>query len=375
MRRDRFYFATQDFETVFGGAYQGRRVLVTGHTGFKGSWLALWLRMMGAQVHGLALPAAQSPNHWQLLGLPVEETLCDLRDAPAVKAAVQRFAPEVVFHLAAQPLVRRGYQEPMDTWGSNLMGLVHVLEAVRATPSVRVVVNVTSDKCYEQNGARRAFVESDALGGHDPYSASKACAELLSASYRASYFSHDDGRGHIVALATARAGNVLGGGDWGADRLVPDLVRGVTHAQATPVRNPNATRPWQHVLDPLAGYLLLGQRLLADKQDRGEAWNFGPDAASHIPVRSLIDKLAARWPAIRYEPDESPQPHEAPWLALDCSKAHAQLGWRPAWDIDTALARTAQWYRRLHQHGEVCSGDDLRCYLQDAKALGLAWAS
>jgi CDP-glucose 4,6-dehydratase len=255
------------------------------------------------------------------------------------------------------------------------MGLVNLFEAVRNTPSVQAVVNVTSDKCYEQRGARKPFQEDDPLGGRDPYSASKACAELLSLSYRASYFNVDDGRGHRVALATARAGNVIGGGDWGEDRLVPDLVRGVTRATPTPVRNPQATRPWQHVLEPLSGYLRLGQLLMDNPEERGEPWNFGPDASSHIPVQQLIEHLARCWPAVGYALDTTPQPHEAPWLALDCSKAREHLNWQPVWDIETTVARTAQWYRRLHQHGEVCSMDDLRTYTEKARELNLAWAT
>jgi CDP-glucose 4,6-dehydratase len=374
MRRDRFYHLATGFETAFGGRYHGKRVLVTGHTGFKGSWLALWLRMMGAEVFGFALPPNSNPNHWSLLDLNVPEVNADLRDAKAVQAALHQFEPEIIFHLAAQPLVRRGYRDPMNTWGTNLMGLVNLFEAVRNTPSVRAIVNVTSDKCYEQRGARKPFQEDDPLGGRDPYSASKACAELLSLSYRASYFNVDDGRGHRVALATARAGNVIGGGDWGEDRLVPDLVRGVTRAAPTPVRNPQATRPWQHVLEPLSGYLLLGQLLLDNPEERGEPWNFGPDASSHIPVQQLIEHLARCWPAVNYELDTTPQPHEAPWLALDCSKAQEHLKWQPVWDIETTLARTAQWYRRLHQHGEVCSMDDLRTYTEKARELNLTWA-
>ena len=378
MKRDAFNPVAAGFETAFGGIYAGRRVLVTGHTGFKGSWLALWLRGMGAQVFGLALPAAGALNHSRMLALPIDEALVDLRDAGALRCALQRAAPEIVFHLAAQPLVRRGYREPTTTWASNVMGLVNLFEAVRHTPSVRVLVNVTSDKCYAQGGLPRSFSEGDALGGHDPYSASKACAEIVSASYRASFFDHDDGRGHRVALATARAGNVIGGGDWGEERLVPDLVRSVLSAELSTIRNPQATRPWQHVLDPLAGYLLLAQRLWSDPGMAGGAWNFGPDGSGQIQVGELVARLAALWPAIRCEfgvPPHSEAPlHEAPWLALDCSKAKSQLGWRPVWDIHTTLVRTAQWYRRLHQQAQLCSQDDLQQYLGDAQALGLDWA-
>ncbi len=360
---------------LFGGVYAGRRVLVTGHTGFKGSWLALWLHSMGAHVSGLALPADAGPNHARLLQLPLDEALIDLRDAATVRAALHRLQPEFVFHLAAQALVRPGYRAPAATFDTNVMGLVNLLEAVRATPSVGVLVNATSDKCYANLDTRRGYVEADALGGHDPYSASKACAEIVSASYRSSFFSHDDGRGHAVALATARAGNVVGGGDWSNDRLIPDLVRSAVSGNAVAIRYPHATRPWQHVLEPLAGYLLLGQRLLIDPQTAAQAWNFGPDASGHFSVAEVIDGFANHWPAVRTEADCSVALHEAALLHLDCTKARAQLGWRPVWDAPTALARTARWYRRQHEHGELCSRDDLTQYVADARSANLAWAA
>ena len=374
MKRDAFTPIGKAFESAFGGAYAGRRVLVTGHTGFKGSWLTLWLRQLGAEVFGLALPPPSGPSHCRLLGLPVDEALIDIRDAGSVQRAMQRFAPEIVFHLAAQPLVRRSYREPTTTWATNVMGLVNVLEAVRATPSVRALVNVTSDKCYAQRHSLAPFRESDALGGHDPYSASKACAEIVSASYRASFFDQDDGRGHRVALATARAGNVIGGGDWGEDRLVPDLVRGAIARSVTPIRNPQATRPWQHVLEPLAGYLLIGQNLIDEPQWAGQAWNFGPEPAGHVSVGELVTCLASHWPAMRCELNQAPQPHEADWLALDCSKAQGELDWYPVWNIDTTLERTAHWYRHLHLTGELRSQADLLRYTADAAAMGLPWA-
>ncbi|MEO7335899.1 MAG: CDP-glucose 4,6-dehydratase [Caldimonas sp.] len=361
---------------LFGGSYAGRRVLVTGHSGFKGSWLVLWLQAMGASVGGLALPPTRETDHGTLLGLDCDDAWVDLRDAAAVRHALRRFQPEVLFHLAAQPLVRRSYREPSVTFDTNVTGLVNLLEAVRATPSVRVVVNATSDKCYLNHETARGFREGDPLGGHDPYSASKACAEIVSASYRSSFLATDDGRGHPVALATARAGNVVGGGDWSEDRLVPDLVRSVTGGAATSIRNPDSTRPWQHVLEPLAGYLLLGQRLLADPVDTAEAWNFGPDASGHLRVADVVDAMASHWPAVRavVEPATAAA-HEATLLHLDCRKAHARLGWRPVWDIRTTLARTAQWYRLLHEEGDLASHDDLDRYVADARLLGLDWAS
>ncbi|MEO5882765.1 MAG: CDP-glucose 4,6-dehydratase [Caldimonas sp.] len=361
------------FDALFGGCYIGRRVLVTGHTGFKGSWLALWLQALGADVFGLALPAEPGPSHVQLLGLAMDEALVDLRDASAVAAAVQRFQPEVVFHLAAQPLVRRSYREPAATFDVNVMGLVHLLEAVRAVSSVKVVVNATTDKCYLNRESAHGYREDDALGGHDPYSASKACAEIVSASYRSSFLAAGEAR--AVAVATARAGNVVGGGDWSTDRLIPDLVRSATSGRSVPIRYPQATRPWQHVLEPLAGYLLLGERLLADPRSDAEAWNFGPDAAGQLSVAQVIVAFARQWPAVRCDVDRTPQPHEAGLLHLDCTKARERLGWRSVWDAATTLERTAAWYRRHHQQGEVGSRADIERYVADARRAGLSWAA
>jgi CDP-glucose 4,6-dehydratase len=375
MKRDAPFDAGWRMDALFGGVYAGRRVLVTGHTGFKGSWLALWLQAMGARVFGLALPAAPGLSHHHLLGPSFDEALIDLRHAAMVRSALQRFQPEFIFHLAAQALVRRSYREPVVTFDTNVMGLVNLLEAVRATPSVRVVVNATTDKCYANRDTAQGYVESDALGGHDPYSASKACAEIVSASYRSSFLAHDDGRGHAVAFATARAGNVVGGGDWSEDRLVPDLVRAAVSGQVTPIRHPHATRPWQHVLEPLAGYLLLGERLRGDPVDTAEAWNFGPDAAGHLSVDEVAARLSAQWPAVRCVADTRPQPHEAALLHLDCRKARSRLGWRPVWDASTTFERTARWYRGHYESGGLHSHDDLHQYIADARGAGLAWAA
>jgi CDP-glucose 4,6-dehydratase len=358
------------FDALFGGAYLGRRVLVTGHTGFKGSWLALWLQALGADVCGLALPAEPGPNHLQLLGLSMEEALVDLRDADAVTDALRGFRPEVVFHLAAQPLVRRGYREPRATFDTNVLGLVNLLEAVRATPGVRAVVNATTDKCYLNRERAQGYREDDALGGHDPYSASKACAEIVSASWRASFLAAGG-----IGLATARAGNVVGGGDWSEDRLVPDLVRSATSGRPVAIRYPQATRPWQHVLEPLAGYLMLGERLLAEPGAFAEPWNFGPDASGELSVAEVIVAFARQWPAVRCDVDRSLQPHEAGLLHLDCGKVRERLGWRPVWNAATTFERTVAWYRRQHEQGAVDSRADLDRYVADARQAGLPWAT
>jgi CDP-glucose 4,6-dehydratase len=366
---------------LFGGIYQGRRVLVTGHTGFKGSWLVFWLRCLGAQVSTLALPASQQPSHHELLqGLGaagrldgLEEALIDIRDGDLVKAAMNRFAPEVVFHLAAQALVRPSYADAPETWSTNVMGLVQVLEAVRACPCVKAMLNVTTDKCYDNRHSEVGYVETDALGGFDPYSASKAAAEIVSASYRASFLANR--AAGPVALATARAGNVIGGGDWSVDRLVPDLVRAAVASQVVPIRHPQATRPWQHVLEPLSGYLLLGQKLLQDPQAASQAWNFGPAAAGHLSVGAVVESFTQHWPQIRCELDAGPHPHEAQLLHLDCTKAHQQLNWHPVWSAATMIERTASWYQAWASDGEIRTEHDLQGYIHDAHLAGLEWAS
>jgi CDP-glucose 4,6-dehydratase len=359
----------------FGGTYYGRRVLVTGHTGFKGSWLALWLHSLGAKVGGLALDPEHSPSHLEQLALPLAmDARRDLRDAAAVREVLAGFQPEIVFHLAAQALVRRSYREPAATFAANVGGLVNLFEAVRACDSVRAVVNATTDKVYESRAAPGGYVETDPLGGHDPYSASKACAEIVSASYRLSFFSQADAGGRRVGLATARAGNVVGGGDWAEDRLVPDLVRAASSGARLVLRNPRATRPWQHVLEPLSGYLLLGQKLLAG-EPVDQAWNFGPSANATLEVGEVVRRLQAQWPGFEVGHDEGPHPHEAELLALDCSKAQRGLGWRPVWDAVTTLQRTVDWYRAMDRSGELRSAGDLAAYVGDARRAGLAWAS
>jgi CDP-glucose 4,6-dehydratase len=356
---------------AFGTAYRGRRVLVTGHTGFKGSWLCLWLRELGSEVTGLALDPPSEPSHWDLLKLPITDHRVDIRDEAAVRRVFAAERPEIVFHLAAQPLVRRSYREPVTTWATNVMGTAHVLEAVRHTPEVRAVVVVSTDKCYENREWPWAYRERDRLGGHDPYSASKAGAELVAASYRSALLRQPS----APLLATARGGNVIGGGDWSEDRLIPDLVRAVVAGEPLVIRSPRATRPWQHVLDCLSGYLLLGQRLLAGDRTCADGWNFGPDGEGNRTVEQVLQHLARTWPQLRWQLAPGPQPHEAGLLQLDCAKAKMHLGWRPVWDLENAIHHTANWYRQLLEVGEVSSADELAAYVADAVNSRLVWAT
>ena len=329
--------------------WKARRVLVTGHTGFKGAWLSLWLQALGADVTGVARRRPRSPSLYELgaVGAHMRELSADVRDADAVSRALHQARPEVVLHLAAQPVVRRSLRDPAATYDVNVMGTVNVLDAIRQGGSdVRAVVVVTSDKCYENSGQRsRPFVEDDPLGGSDPYSSSKACAELIVSAYRRSFFHQP----HSPQLASSRAGNVLGGGDWGEDRLVPDALRAVQAGRPLKLRNPRAVRPWQHVLSPLSGYLLLAQEL-AQGPDRhaARAWNFGPPAADAQPVSWIVQRLAQLWDGqLQWQPDDAANPPEASHLALDSSAAEQLLGWRPAWGLGQALQLVVDWHRAL----------------------------
>jgi CDP-glucose 4,6-dehydratase len=338
--------------------YGGRRVLLTGHTGFKGSWLALWLETLGARVKGVALAPEQSLNHWDQLKLAVADERIDIRDAALLREAVRTFEPEVVFHLAAQPLVRRSYAAPLETWSTNVMGTANLLEACRDLPSLKAVVVVTTDKCYENAEWVWAYREIDRLGGKDPYSASKAAAELVAASFRSSYFSEPGS----PLIATARAGNVVGGGDWSEDRLIPDLVRATMSAVPLQIRNPKSTRPWQHVLDSLAGYLVLGGKLLEGRREFAEAWNFGPEAQLAASVEEVLTKMARHWPGLGYQLSTDKHPHEAGQLRLDIAKSQHRLGFKPVWDLDQTLAMTAAWYRAFLRNGAVESRAQLEAY-------------
>ena len=322
--------------------WKGRKVLLTGHTGFKGGWLALWLRQMGADLRGYALPPVSTPCFWQTTQLEasVAGELADIRDATALTAAMQVFQPELVLHLAAQALVRESYRAPAETYATNVMGTVNLLEAVRSTPSVRAVLVVTTDKCYENHEWLWPYREQDALGGFDPYSNSKACVELLCASYRDSFL-----RASGVALATARAGNVLGGGDWSPERLIPDVFCAWQEGREVVLRYPHAIRPWQHLLDPLMGYLQLAQGLLTDPDSYAAAWNFGPDSAGLATVEQVVRRLAEQWPGdAQWSVSADAQPHEAGLLALDSSKARQLLGWSPRWSLDATLKQTLDWH-------------------------------
>lgn len=322
--------------------WDGKRVFLTGHTGFKGGWLALWLADLGAEVHGYALAPPSQPSFFDVCdvgGRIASSVIADVRDAARLASAMDAAQPEIVLHLAAQPLVRYSYAAPVETYATNVMGLVHLFEAVRSTATVKAVVNVTTDKCYENREWLWAYRENEAMGGADPYSSSKACAELVTSAYRRSFLAPRN-----IHVASARAGNVIGGGDWAVDRLVPDFLRVLDAGEKLMIRSPNATRPWQHVLEPLSGYLLLAERLHTQGADFAEGWNFGPDDSDVRSVEWIVERLCSGSPGASWECDTRTQPHEATQLKLDSSKAHARLGWYPRWRLDAALDRTLAWH-------------------------------
>ena len=354
---------------MFGNVYKGKKVFVTGNTGFKGSWLVLWLLKLGANVFGYSLDLPTDPNHHEILNLDFETISGEVRNLEKLQKAIESFQPDIVFHMAAQSLVRKSYQSPVETFETNVIGTVNVFEACRRIESVRAIVNVTSDKCYENREWIWGYRENDPVGGHDPYSASKGCAEIVTESYRKSFFPLDNyQKTHQALVVSVRAGNVIGGGDWGDDRLVPDIMRAASQNEKVQIRNPHATRPWQHVLGPLSGYLLLGGLLLEGKKEFSGAWNFGPTDEGHRNVLSVIRELQKHWSNIDYhiEIDEK-NPHEANLLKLDCSKAYAKLKWQPVWDSSTTFAKTAQWYKEYYESGHVPSEEQLAEYITDAK--------
>lgn len=336
--------------------WRGKRVFVTGHTGFKGSWLSLWLLKLGAEVRGYSLPPPTDPSLFAALGLDKEldHVTGDIRDAGSLERALGEFKPEIVFHLAAQPLVRLSYKEPRLTYETNVMGTLNLYEAVRGCPSVRSVVSITTDKCYENREWVWGYRETDPMGGYDPYSSSKGCAEILSAAYRRSFFNPEQyGKTHQVILSTARAGNVIGGGDWALDRLVPDCVRSLSRDETITIRSPRATRPWQHVLEPLSGYLLLARRMFSeDGPSFGEAWNFGPGDDGVMDVENLVRNVISAWGSGAYEIALDADYHEARLLKLDASKARARLGWKAAWTCGEAIRKSVEWYADFYRGGD-----------------------
>jgi len=360
---------------LFNGVYEGKKVFITGHTGFKGSWLAYWLQQLGADVTGLALKPATNPNHYELLNLKCKNIYADIRDKNALINAIQSAKPEIILHLAAQALVRDSYADPVGTYETNVIGTMNLLETARNCPSIRAIVVVTSDKCYENREWLWGYRENEALGGKDPYSSSKACAELVTAAYRHSFFNTAKyGKEHNVLIASVRAGNVIGGGDWASDRIVPDMVKSAAKNEKLLIRNPQATRPWQHVLEPLSGYLLVGQHLLEENVSAAEAWNFGPNVENNIPVLDLVKESQKYWDSIDFTLDSAKDsPHEATFLMLDSAKANKLLHWRPIWNFEETVETSINWYRNYYEKNAISTESDLDSYISKARSINAIW--
>lgn len=339
--------------------WNGKKVFLTGHTGFKGSWLSLWLQNMGANVKGFSLVPPSQPSMFKELNIEagMESEIGDIRDYKVLRKSIEAFKPEIVIHMAAQPLVRLSYSEPVETYHTNVMGTVHLLDAIRHVGGVKAVVNITSDKCYENKEWPWGYREDEPKGGYDPYSNSKGCAELVADAFRNSYFNNKNYEVHGCALASVRAGNVIGGGDWADDRLIPDMIRAFENGQTVKIRNPHAIRPWQHVLEPLSGYLLTAQLLWDQGSTFAEGWNFGPNEDDAKPVEWIVERLTKCWGGgASWCLDGETHPHEAGYLKLDCSKAKMKMGWKPRWHLNETLQRIAEW------HKAFLAGQDMKAY-------------
>lgn len=363
-------------QNLFSGIYKDKTVLVTGHTGFKGSWLCFWLKQMGAKVVGYSLEAPTNPNHFEILNLDITSIKGNIKDLEHLNTVFQTYKPDIVFHLAAQALVKYSYENPIETYETNVIGTLKVFEACRSN-NVKAIVNITSDKAYENREWIWGYRENDPMGGYDPYSSSKGCADILATSYRNSFFNIKDyKKTHNTLIATCRAGNVIGGGDWAKDRLITDIMISVSQDKKVSIRNPKATRPWQHVLEPLSGYLQIGQKLLEEKVEFAEAWNFGPTDEGSITVEEVVKNVKKHWDKIDYEINRDPnQLHEANLLKLDCTKANTILKWKDVWDSETTFEKTVKWYKAYYENNkEILTQNDLESYIADAKAKNIEWA-
>ena len=328
--------------TIDKDFWQGKRVFLTGHTGFKGSWLSLWLSSLGAEVKGYALNPPTSPSLFNEAKVSsiIDSQIGDIRDQNALHESMTGFSPDILIHMAAQSLVRYSYEAPIETYEVNVIGTAKVLEVARSCPNLKAIVNITTDKCYENDGRSEGYKENDPMGGHDPYSSSKGCSELVTSAYRRSFLQEQG-----VGLASVRAGNVIGGGDWADDRLIPDILRSFEKNEPVVIRNPKATRPWQHVLEPLSGYLILAQKLYKNQEEYAEGWNFGPNEQDVKPVDWILDKMISKWPNSSWEFDQNSNPHEADFLKLDIAKAESKLGWQPVWELSHTLEKIIDWHR------------------------------
>ncbi len=362
-------------DSLFNGIYKNKKVLVTGHTGFKGSWLCYWLKKMGAEVIGYSLEPSTNPNHISLLSLDIISNIADIRDSEMIDKIIKQYQPDIVFHLAAQPLVRYSYENPIETYETNVLGTLKVLEACRKN-DIKAIVNITSDKAYENKEWVWRYRENDTLGGYDPYSSSKACADILVNSYRNSYFNTTKYKqDHNTLIASCRAGNVIGGGDWAKDRLFTDIVLSIVDSKKVYIRSPYSTRPWQHVLEALSGYLNIGQKLLEEKIEFSTAWNFGPSYDGDLTVEQVVKNVKKYWDKIDYEiVSQNNKLHEADLLRLDCSKANSILKWYSVWDSDTTFEKTTNWYKSFYENNTVLTDEHLNLYVKDAKERNINWA-